>query len=606
MKEKKIQAVVVKIAGDSGDGIQLIGGQLTKAAAHAGNDLSTFPDFPAEIRAPQGSRAGVSGFQINFGSIEIDTPGDSLDVLVALNAAAYSNHIHRLNKGGVLILDTDGFDSKNIRLANQAETLLEDIKQLGYECHFIPITSLTKESLTEVDLNPKEKDRCKNMFVLGLIFWLFEKEIQSVVEQLEEKFANQPATLEANIKALKAGHHYGDTVEIFSARYAIEPASFEQGTYRNIFGNQAMAYGLLAASHILGRPLFYASYPITPASDILHELAKFNHKGAKTFQAEDEIAAVMAAIGAAFGGSLGVTCTSGPGMDLKAEAIGLAVSMETPLVIIDVQRAGPSTGMPTKTEQSDLLMSLYGRHGECPLPILATYSAEDCFEKAILATKIAYEWNTPVILLSDAFIANNSAPWLIPDISAFSISPKQTVESSFFERDPLHVKPFVPFGNHVTSYRIGGIEKDYHTGNISYDGKNHQKMVETRKSKIDSIASLFPNLKVEGKQSKKDVALVGWGSTYGSLRHARKALEEQNIEVDHIHFELLHPFALNTEEVLRTYKTILVCELNQGQLVKLIREQFLINAIPLNKMEGTPFYSDEICDKVKSLMTPIS
>lgn len=599
MKEAQVQSIVVKIAGDSGDGIQLIGSHLTKVAASSGNDLSTLPDFPAEIRAPQGTKAGVSGFQIHFGSIEIDTPGDQLDVLVALNAAAYSNHIHRLKKGGILILDTNGFDSKNLRLSNQAENLLEEIKKMGFELYEIPITDLTKTALEQVDIDAKEKDRCKNMFVLGLIFWLFEKEIDSVDHQLKEKFALHPTILEANLISLKTGYNYGDTTELFSSRYMIAPAEFSEGTYRNIFGNQAMAYGLMAAGNLLGKPLFFASYPITPASEILHELVKYQGEGVQTLQAEDEIAAAMAAIGAAFGGSLGVTCTSGPGMDLKAEAIGLAVSMEVPMIIIDVQRAGPSTGMPTKTEQSDLLMAMYGRHGECPLPIIAAYSPSDCFNKAIMAAKIAFEYNTPVILMSDGFIANSSEPWQIPALDQFSIELPEIPSDSYFSRDAHFKKPFVPFGINTQAYRIGGIEKDYQTGNISYDGPNHQKMVDTRANKVIATADLFPHIKIEHHSPCAEIALVGWGSTYGSIRSAVKQLNASGLNVSHIHFEILHPFAKDTEAVLRQFKKIIVCELNAGQLVKLIREKYLIDAKGFNKVQGNPFLSSEIIQFVQ-------
>jgi 2-oxoglutarate ferredoxin oxidoreductase subunit alpha len=599
MKEAQIPSIVVKIAGDSGDGIQLIGSHLTKVAASSGNDLSTLPDFPAEIRAPQGTKAGVSGFQIHFGSIEIDTPGDHLDVLVALNAAAYCNHIHRLKMGGMLILDTNGFDSKNLRLSNQSENLLEEIQKLDFECHLIPITDLTKTALELVNIDAKEKDRCKNMFVLGLIFWLFEKEIDNIDHQLKEKFALHPTILEANLIALRAGYNYGDTTELFSARYSVAPAEFSEGEYRNIFGNQAMAYGLMAAGNLLGKPLFFASYPITPASDILHELVKYQGEGIQTLQAEDEIAAAMAAIGAAFGGSLGVTCTSGPGMDLKAEAIGLAVSMEVPMIIIDVQRAGPSTGMPTKTEQSDLLMAMYGRHGECPLPIIAAYSPSDCFNKAIMAAKIAFEYNTPVILLSDGFIANSAEPWKIPSLDQFNIKRSDIPLDHYFARDAHFKKPFVPFGINSASYRIGGIEKDYHSGNISYDGPNHQKMVDTRANKVLSIANLFPHIKIEFHSPDAEIALVGWGSTYGSIRSAVKQLNGSGHHITHIHFEALHPFAKDTETILRQFKKILVCELNAGQLIKLIREKYLIDAKGFNKVQGNPFLSTEIIQFVQ-------
>lgn len=599
MKEVIKKSIVVKIAGDSGDGIQLIGNQLTKIAAISGNDLSTFPDFPAEIRAPQGTKAGVSGFQIQFGSIEIDTPGDELDVLIALNVAAYSNHISQLKKDGIIIIDSNGFDAKNIKLAHASENFMNEFLMLPNEKYEIPITELTKKALENIDLDAKEKDRCKNMFVLGLIFWLFEKDVKELDHLLTEKFALHPTILAANLISLKTGYHFGDTVEMFSARYKIEPANFEPGIYRNIMGNQATAYGLMAAAAILKRPLFYASYPITPASEILHELVKYKKEGVQTFQAEDEIAAAMAAIGAVFGGSLGVTCTSGPGMDLKSEAIGLAVSMEIPLIIIDVQRAGPSTGMPTKTEQSDLLMSMYGRHGECPLPIIAAYAPEDCFEKAILAVKIAFEYNTPVILLSDGFIANSSAPWKIPSLEQFNIKVPEIISTNFFDRDHHSRRSFVPFGNVEESYRIGGLEKDFKSGNISYDGANHSKMIAARSAKVNAVSDLFPNLKVEGKREKKDIAIIGWGSTYGSIKHARKELAHIGIEIDQIHFEILFPFSKDTEFILRQYKKIIVCELNNGQLLKLIREKYLIDALGLNKVEGTPFYTEEIVNFAK-------
>lgn len=591
--------VVVKIAGDSGDGIQLIGGQFTGSTYEVGNDLATFPDFPAEIRAPQGTQAGVSGFQIHFGSVEIETAGDECDVLVALNAAALKINLKSLKPGGILIVDTNGFDSKNLKLAGYGtENPLDSIDRANYQFYGIAISDQTKRSVEQCAIDPKEKDRCKNMYILGVLYWLYERNMDSTIAFLNAKFGKQAGILEANVLALKAGYYFGETTEIFKARYEVKEAHLAKGDYRNITGNQAISLGLIAASHQLQKPLFFATYPITPASDILHELAKYKEIGVETVQAEDEIAAATMAIGAVFGGNLGVTCTSGPCMDLKAEAISLAVSMEIPLVVIDVQRAGPSTGMPTKTEQADLLMAMYGRHGECPLPIIAAKSPSNCFEATLKACEIAFNFNTPVILLSDGYIANGSEPWLIPNIDEIDMRDTESKRANLktFERDENMVRPFIPFGIAGKEYRIGGLEKDFVTGGISYDAQNHEKMILTREAKVNAVTNFSNPLNIELGSENDEIAVIGWGSTYGSIRAAVKKLREEGHSVAHIHFTQLHPFPANTEKILKSFKKIIVPEMNRGQLVKLIREQFLIDAISYSKVQGVPFKQQEIVD----------
>jgi 2-oxoglutarate/2-oxoacid ferredoxin oxidoreductase subunit alpha len=600
---KSLHKVVIKIAGDSGDGMQLTGAQFTQNTALMGNDLSTFPDFPAEIRAPQGTLAGVSGFQIHFGSVEIDTPGDSYDVLVAMNAAALKANIKGLKKDGILIADSSGFDSKNLKLSGYESSPLDTISEEFQNTYIIDITRQTIESVASLEIDAKEKDRAKNMFVLGLLNWLYNRDNEATVAFIKDKFFKKPIIAQANEMALKAGYLFGDIVEIFPTRYEILPAEMSKGIYRNISGNEALALGLVAASSLFDKPIFFASYPITPASDILHELAKHQLDAIKVVQAEDEISAATMAIGAAFGGSLAITSTSGPGMDLKAEAIGLAMSMEIPLVILDVQRAGPSTGMPTKTEQSDLMMAMYGRHGECPLPIIAANSPADCFDAAIRACEYALNYNTPVILLSDGFIGNSAEPWLLPDLETIIVNTSfiETNQQKLFQRNANHVQPFVAFGSEGNEYRIGGLEKDFNTGNISYNSDNHEKMVKTREAKVNAIAAMYEPLKIESGVENNEIAIVGWGSSKGALKSACKELVALNKNIAHYHIRNMFPLHPALGETLKQYKKVIVAEKNNGQLIKILREKYLIDCIPLLKIQGVPFMVEEVVEFVKGV-----
>ena len=605
---QEVQNVVIKFAGDSGDGMQLVGSQFTSDTALAGHDLGTFPDFPAEIRAPQGTLPGVSGFQIHFGSSEIYTPGDTYDVLVAMNAAALRINLPQVRKGGTLILNTSGFDLRNLQLSGYRENPLESEELDGYEVFQIDVTKLTREALAEVEMGTRDKDRSKNMFVLGFIYWLYNRKLENTKKYLERSFGKKPEVLEANLKALQAGYNYGDITEAFSSRFKIKPAKMPPGVYRSINGNPAIALGLIAAARKSGLTLFYGSYPITPASDVLHELAKHKNYGVKTFQAEDEIAAICAAIGASYGGNLGVTGTSGPGLALKTEALGLAVMLELPLVVLNVQRAGPSTGMPTKTEQSDLLQAVYGRNGESPIPVLSASTPSSCFEVAYEAVKIALEFMTPVIVLSDGYIANGAEPWCfpkaadLPDIRVNIVREKNEVKPYMpYERDERLVRAWAVPGIEGLEHRIGGLEKEDITGSISYDPENHQKMVKLREAKVEGIARFLPEQQIDSGKAGGKVLVLGWGSTYGAITSAVRELILEGYEVSHVHLRHIRPFPRNLGSILASFERVLVPEINNGQLIKLIREKYLIPAVPYNKIKGTPITRVELREVILDL-----
>lgn len=599
-QQKEMNEVVILFAGDSGDGIQLTGGQFTETVEIDGHDISTFPNYPADIRAPQGTLTGVSGFQLKFGS-EVFTPGDQYDVLVAMNAAALKVNLPNLKKGGIIIANKAGFDAKNLRMAKYIDTEnpLEDNSLDGYEVHTMDITKLTREALKDSGLSPKEIDRCKNMFVLGFIYWMFSQKADNTLKFLEKKFASNPTLLEGNIKALRTGYNYGDTSETFTTRFNLKPAKLPAGSYRNINGNTAVSIALTAAAKRNKLDLFYASYPITPASEILQELSKNKNFGVKTYQAEDEIAAVCAAIGGAFGGSLSATATSGPGMALKAEAMGLAVMTELPLVIVNVQRGGPSTGLPTKTEQSDLLQAMYGRNGEAPIPVLAISSPNDAFDTVYEASRIAVEHMTPVIVLSDGYIANGAEPWRFPkatDLPAFDIPWADETEEDYrpYKRDQKGVRKWAPVGMKNHEHRIGGLEKEQETGNVSYDPLNHDKMSQERAFKIENIANNIPEQHIERGAKHDEVLILGWGSTYGSIETAVKELREEGLAVAHIHLRHLVPLPSNLGDLLTGYEKVIIPEMNQGQLSMVIRDKYLREVTSLPKMQGLPFTVNEI------------
>jgi 2-oxoglutarate ferredoxin oxidoreductase subunit alpha len=602
------QNVVIKFAGDSGDGMQLVGTQFTNNTASVGHDLGTFPDFPAEIRAPQGTLPGVSGFQIHFGSTEVYTPGDTFDVLVAMNAAALKSNLSNVKKGGIIILNTAGFDPRNLKLSGYDVNPLDDGQLSTYLVYKIDVTKLTREALLDMDMGMREKDRSKNMFVLGFIYWLYNRNPDNTRAFIERKFKNDVVVQEANVRALQAGYNYGDITEAFSGRFKVKPAKMEAGTYRSITGNPALALGLIAASQKTGLQLFYGTYPITPASDVLHELARHKNFGIKTFQAEDEIAGVCTAIGAAFGGNLGVTGTSGPGLALKTEAIGLAVMLELPLVILNIQRAGPSTGLPTKTEQSDLLQAVYGRNGECPLPVIASSTPSSCFDVAYRAVKIAVEHMTPVLVLSDGYIANGAEPWKFPksaDLEEINVGTVQskTSEEKFmpYLRDEKLVRQWAVPGTEGLEHRIGGLEKEDVTGNVSYDPENHQKMVKIREEKVERIADFIPKQSMDSGKDKGKILVLGWGSTYGSIKSAVVELIADGYEVSHAHLTYIKPFPRNLGEVLNNFDKILIPEINNGQLIKLIRDKYLIDAIGFNKIKGTPLTRMELREEILNL-----
>lgn len=609
---KTLQDVVIKFAGDSGDGMQLTGTQFTNNTALLGNDLATFPDFPAEIRAPIGTLPGVSGYQLRFSSDRVYTPGDICDVLVVMNAAALKVNMKSIKKGGRIIVNTDGFDSKNLRLANYPEGVnpLDDNSLTNYEVIKIDVTKLTREALKDFQMGTKEKDRAKNMFVLGYLYWMYNRDMDNTLTFLRDKFGKKDDILQSNIKAIQAGYNYGDTTETFTTRYTVEKAKMTPGHYRSIMGNQSLSYGLIAASQKSGLKLFLGSYPITPASDILHELSKQKAFGVKTFQAEDEIAAITSAIGASYGGLLGLTTTSGPGMALKAEAMGLAVMLEIPLLIVNIQRGGPSTGLPTKTEQSDLLQAYYGRNGECPMPIISCSTPSDCFEVAFEAVRIAVQHMTPVILLSDGYIANGAEPWKFPeeaDLPNIEVKFKTELgdhEDKFqpYLRDEKLARPWAVPGTPALEHRIGGLEKQNITGNISYDPDNHQLMVKIRQEKVDKIADYIPEQKLDNGPEKGKVLILGWGSTYGAIKTAVTELLAEGYAVAHAHLRYVRPFPKNLGQILKNYEHVLIPEINNGQLIKIIRDQYLVDAKGYNKIMGVPITKGELIDTVKKML----
>lgn len=611
-KQEVLQDVVIKFAGDSGDGMQLTGTQFTNNTALLGIDLSTFPDFPAEIRAPQGTLPGVSGYQLRFSSDRVFTPGDACDVLVAMNAAALKANLTALKKGGKIIVNTDGFDSKNLRLANypEGENPLENGSLDNYEVIRMDVTKMTREALKDFSMGMKEKDRAKNMFVLGFLYWMYDRDMSNTTNFLKEKFSKKEEILESNLRVLQAGYNYGDTTETFTTTYKVAKAKMVSGEYRSIMGNQALAYGLIAASNVSGLPMFLGSYPITPASDILHELARHKNFGIRTFQAEDEIAAITTAIGAAYGGALGVTTTSGPGMALKAEAMGLAVMLEIPLLIIDVQRGGPSTGLPTKTEQSDLLQAYYGRNGECPMPVLAAATPADCFDSVYEAVRIAVQHMTPVIFLSDGYIANGAEPWRFPTKDQLPpIHVKFKTELGHGEeklqpylRDEKLARPWAIPGTPGLEHRIGGLEKQNITGNISYDPENHQLMVKIRQEKVDKIADYIPEQKIDSGPDKGKVLVLGWGSTFGAIKSAVAELQAQGHAVSHAHLRHMRPFPKNLGEILKNFETVLIPEINNGQLIKIIRDVYFVDAKGYNKIMGVPITKTELVEEIKKYL----
>jgi 2-oxoglutarate ferredoxin oxidoreductase subunit alpha len=617
---QQLDRVIIRFAGDSGDGMQLAGDRFTQETAAFGNDLSTLPNFPAEIRAPAGTLPGVSSFQLHFADHDILTPGDAPDVLVAMNPAALKANVGDLPRGADIIANTDEFSKRNLSRVGYGENPLEDGSLAAYNIHAVPVTSMTVKALEDFKISRKEAERAKNMFALGLLSWLYNRPVEGTVKFLESKFAGKPEIMRANIAAFQAGWNYGETTEAFSVQYEVKPASVEPGTYRNITGNLALAYGLVAASRRSGLPLFLGSYPITPASDILHELSKLKRFGVRTFQAEDEIAGVGAALGAAFGGALGVSTTSGPGMTLKMETIGLAVSVELPLIICDIQRAGPSTGMPTKTEQADLLMVLYGRNGESPVPVLAPSTPSDCFDTALEAVRIATKYRTPVIILSDGYLANGSEPWRIPEVSdlprlrdEFSYSKPQEwrgddgkVEFLPFRRDPETLaRPWAIPGMPGLEHRIGGIEKADGAGTISYDPDNHDKMVRLRQAKVDGIARDISPLEVDDPDGAARVLVLGWGSTYGSIGAAVRRVRTTGGSVAQAHLRYLNPFPANLGEVLAAYEKVLVPEINLGQLALLLRGRYHADVISYNRVRGLPFRAAELAGVIQDVITDV-
>jgi 2-oxoglutarate/2-oxoacid ferredoxin oxidoreductase subunit alpha len=606
---EQVDRVIIRFAGDSGDGMQLTGSRFTSETAVLGNDLSTLPDFPAEIRAPAGSLPGVSGFQIHFSDHDILTPGDAPNVLVAMNPAALRTNLRDLPKGGTLIVNRDAFTERNLEKAGYTANPLEDGTLAEFHVHDVPLTTLTLEALKEIDVTKREAERSKNMFALGLMSWLYHRPTDGTIAFLERKFASTPAIAEANVKAFKSGWAYGETSEDFAVTYEVGPAQLPPGTYRNITGNQALSLGLVAASVRSKLPLFLGAYPITPASGILEELARYKHFGVRTFQAEDEISAVGAALGASFGGALGISTSSGPGVVLKAETVGLAIMLELPLLILDIQRAGPSTGMPTKPEQADLLMVMFGRNSESPVPVVAAPTPGGCFDAAIEAVRIALKYRTPVYLLSDAYLANGSEPWLLPDtadlpdISVEFAQPEQH-EGDFlpYKRDPdTLARPWAIPGTPGLEHRIGGLEKADSTGNVSYDPDNHDLMVRMRARKVAGIAADIPELEVDDPDGA-ELLVLGWGGTYGPITAAVRRLRRDGRKVAQVHLTHLNPFPRNTGDVLRRYPKILVPEINLGQLVKLVRAEFLVDAVGYHRVSGQPFRSDELAEAMEAML----
>jgi 2-oxoglutarate ferredoxin oxidoreductase subunit alpha len=595
------ERVVVRFAGDSGDGMQLTGDRFTSATAVLGNDLATLPDFPAEIRAPAGTVHGVSAFQIQFASTDILTPGDHPNVLVAMNPAALKAELGQVEKGGAVILNEDAFTDRNVAKAGYTSDPTTDGTLDGYQVFKVPMTSITVRAVEELGLTRKEAERSKNMFALGLLSWMYGRPIDVTLNWLHKKFGNKTQVYDANVAAFKAGYNFGETTELFATSYVVKAAPAKPGTYRNISGATALAWGLVAAAERSGLRLFYASYPITPASELLHELSRLKNFGVITLQAEDEIAAANVALGAAFAGDLGVTGTSGPGMDLKAETLGLAVTLELPMVIVDVQRAGPSTGMPTKTEQADLLLALFGRHGESPMPVVASRSPGHCFEAALEAARIAVTYRTPVILLSDTFLANSSEPWLIPDVESlpeidpnFATEPNAGQEFLPYLRDENLARPWAVPGTRGLRHRIGGLEKEDGTGDISYDPANHERMTHLRAAKVEKIAEAIPPLEVDDPDGDAELLVLGWGSTFGTVRASARRVRERGHRVATAHLVHLNPFPPNTEEIVRRYPKVLIPEVNLGQLSLLIRGRYLVDARSFSKVQGLPLHLDEL------------
>ncbi len=604
---EELEAVTIRFAGDSGDGMQLTGTQFTNTSAVLGNDISTLPDFPAEIRAPAGSLPGVSGFQLNFSSYDIKTPGDQPNVLVAMNPAALKVNVPDLEDGGTIIVNTDGFTPENLKYAAYKSNPLEDGSLAGYRVHKLPISTLNMNALKgTVQLSRKEMDRCKNFFALGVLYWLYDRPIDPTIKWINAKFGKNPELAKANELAVRTGYNFADTTEVFTTHYTVKKAQIAPGKYRKITGNEATALGFVAASQLAGRTLFYGSYPITPASDILHELARHKSFGVKTFQAEDEIAAVCAAIGASFAGHIGLTGTSGPGVALKQEAIGLAVMTELPLVIVNVQRGGPSTGLPTKTEQADLFQAVWGRNGECPAIVLAPATPAECFHMAIEAVRLAFKYMSPVFYLSDGYLANGAEPWAIPEVDSLPRIPVTfaTDPASFmpYARDEHTLaRPYAIPGTPGLEHRIGGIEKQNITGNVNYDPENHHLMVKLRQEKIDRVAQDIPLLEVAGKKTGK-VLVLGWGSTYGSISTAVERMQSEGKSVSSAHLRYLHPFPANLGEVLKGFETVLIPEMNLGQLWTMIRAQYLVDAVAYSKVKGRPFQIREIMRKVEEYL----
>ena len=611
----KIDSVVLRFAGDSGDGMQLTGERFTSVSALFGNDLATFPDFPAEIRAPAGTPGGVSSFQVQISDHDITTAGDAPDVLVAMNPAGLRANIELLERGATIILNIDSFDDRSIAKAGYSVNPLEDGSLGQFRVYEVPMTTITTEVGKEAGVKPRDAERSKNFFALGLVSWLYSRPIETTVSWIDAKFSKNELVKEANLRAFRAGYDFGETAELFDARYEVAKSHFAPGEYTNITGNTALAWGLIAASQQSELPLFLGSYPITPASDILHELSKHKEFGVRTFQAEDEIAGIASALGAAYGGSLGVTTTSGPGLDLKSEAMGLAVSLELPLVIVDVQRAGPSTGIPTKVEQTDLLAALYGRHGESPLVVLAATTPGDCFYMALEAARIAVTYRTPVILLSDAYLANGTEPWLVPDVTSlpsfspqFANAPNHTNADGSqefwpFQRDPETLaRPWAPPGLAGLEHRIGGLEKSDGKGNVAYDGANHERMTQLRGAKVAGIAASIPDLEVDDPSGDASVLVLGWGGTYGSIAAGVARVRARGKKVAHAQLRYLNPLPANVGDVLDRYETVIVPELNMGQLSKVLRAEFLLDVKSLSKVQGVPFRASDIEAAVESYL----
>ena len=602
----ELDHVVIRFAGDSGDGMQLTGDRFTSASALFGNDLSTLPDFPAEIRAPAGTLAGVSAFQVNISDHDILTPGDFPTVLVAMNPAALRANLADVPVGGTLIVNSDAFEERNLKKAGYETNPLTDGTLDGFMVYEVPMTTLTVESTKELGVKPRDAERSKNCFALGIVSWMYTRPLEATTSWIEEKFAKNPLVMQSNLAAFRAGYNFGETAELFASSYEIKPTTFEPGDYTNVSGNTALAWGLIAASQLAKLPLFLGSYPITPASDILHELSKHKNFGVRTMQAEDEIAGISAAIGAAFGGHLAITTTSGPGVDLKAEAMGLAVSLELPLIIVDIQRGGPSTGLPTKTEQSDLMLAMYGRHGESPMPIVAAKTPSHCFDAAIEAARIALKYRTPVLLLSDGYIANGSEPWRLPDVAdlpdigvEFATEPNHTSASGepefwpYLRDTETLARPWAVPGTPGLEHRIGGLEKEDGTGNVNYDGVNHERMTRLRAAKIAGIANDIPGVELDD-DGARDLLVVGWGSTYGSIGAAVRRIRARGMKASQAHLTHLFPFPPDLGEVLRRYKRVLVPEMNMGQLSRLLRAEYLVDAQSLTKVQGAPFKASEI------------